>query len=292
MKHIARAEVPMLRQETQYTCCATSIAACLQALGKYQTEQDVNKVLNAGPMRGASWEAMLATVQYFGLRGSLVVPCTVEMLKSWTDRKIPIVIGWNPRDRPWSHASVVLDVTGEPGARMIHIMDPNLPNPSKSEMVLSEDDFYAKWVEPIGDNLIVRRPAMAVEREVSVGGLQVRASRHASIKAATLTDKIDARTARAVNAVLNRKGLDGNGRFRRAEDGYVAAMDTLGDFGIELDEVVHSADFKSDSKVLNIRLAWTNPDDSFSPISVHNRVLHLSYYRLDDGKYEVLSYLS
>lgn len=291
MKHLARAEVPMLRQETQYTCCATSIAACLQALGKDLTEQDVNKVLNAGPMRGASWEAMLATVQYFGLRGNLVVPCTVEMLKSWTDKKIPIVIGWNPRNRPWSHASVVLDVTGDPGARMVHIMDPNLPNPSKSELILSEDDFYAKWVEPIGDNLIVRRPAMAVEREVSVGGFQLRASRHA-IKTLDLTNKIDARTARAINGVLNRKGLDGNGRFRRAEDGYVIAVDTLRDFGIELDDVVHSENFRLDSNTLNIHLAWTNPDDVFSPISVHNRVLYLYFYKLDNDKYEVLSYLS
>lgn len=107
-----------------------------------------------------------------------------------------------------------------------------------------------------------------------------------------LTHKMDAKTAQAINGVLNRKGLDGNGRFRRAEDGYVIAVDTLRDFGIELDEVVHSAAFARDSNTLNIHLAWTNPDDVFAPISVHNRMLYLYFYKLDNDKYEVLSYLS
>lgn len=124
-------------------------------------------------MAGASWEAMLATVQYFGLRGTLVVPSTVSQLKKWTDAGIPVVIAWNPENRPWSHASCVFDVDDQ---HNVHVMDANIPNPSKTVRVVPEDEFYSKWSEAIGDKLIVRRPAMAIEREVTPAGRQVMAT--------------------------------------------------------------------------------------------------------------------
>lgn len=173
----ARADVAHIRQTTQFTCCAASIAAALKAHGKNVSEDDVNKVLGAAPMAGATWEAMLATVQYFGLRGSLVVPSTPRMLKAWTDQGLPVLIAWNPENRPWSHASVVFDVVeGADGVLQVHVMDPNIPNPSRHVRVLDEDEFCQKWGEKVSDTLIVRRPAMVVEREVTVEGRQVRAS--------------------------------------------------------------------------------------------------------------------
>ena len=182
---IATAEVAQIRQQTQYTCCATSIASALKAHGKDVSENDVNRILGAAPMSGATWEAMLATVQYFGLRGTLVVPATPMMLKEWTDKGVPVLIGWNPEGRPWSHASVVFDVTEGPNGLLIHVMDPNIPNPAKTTRVVPEDEFCAKWSEKMSDALIVRRPAMAVELEVSREGRQMVAStRTASTKIA------------------------------------------------------------------------------------------------------------
>jgi hypothetical protein len=172
-----KAEVGRIRQTTQYTCCAASIAAALKAHGKDVTEEDLNKVLGASSMAGASWEAMLATVQYFGLRGTLVVPATPRMLKGWTDQGIPVVIAWNPEGRPWSHASVVFDVVEDPtGLLMVHIMDSNIPNPSRTTRIMDEDEFCRKWSEKVSESLIVRRPAMAIEREVTEDGRQVVAS--------------------------------------------------------------------------------------------------------------------
>lgn len=177
MKRQAGASVAQIRQTTQYTCCAASIASALAALGKQVTEDEVNRVLGAAPMAGASWEAMLAAVQYFGCRGTLVVPATPRMLKGWTDRGLPVIIGWNPEGRPWSHASTVFDVVEEEnGELQVHVMDPNIPNPSRTTRVLHEDDFCARWSEKVSDALIVRRPAMVVELEVSRTGRQVVAS--------------------------------------------------------------------------------------------------------------------
>lgn len=173
----AKAEVAHIRQTTQFTCCAASIASALCALGKQVTEDDVNKVLRASPMAGASWEAMLATVQYFGCRGTLVVPATPRMLKSWTDQGLPVVIAWNPEGRPWSHASVVYDVVeGPDGKLQIYVMDSNIPNPSETTRILDEDTFCQKWGEKVSESLIMRRPAMLVDREVTVSGRQVVAS--------------------------------------------------------------------------------------------------------------------
>lgn len=290
----ARAAVPGLRQETQFTCCATSIAACLQAHGKTQTEADVNVVLGASPMAGASWEAILATVQYFGLRGTLVVPATVTMLKQWTDAGTPVIIAWNPESRPWSHASVVADVTDGPDGRYVHIMDSNIPNPDKTFRVLHEDDFCTKWGEKVSDSLIVRRPACAVEREITAGGRQVRASVNQVIRRKAGLDNgiVDRKTMRFANAAMRQKGLDGNGRFVKPTRGYALALDILADFGIELGRVVSSHLFDRDRGNLSVELAFTNPDDSFSPVAIRNTALYIAYERLGDVGYEVIAYLS
>ena len=177
MDRAAKAKVPGLRQETQFTCVATSLCAALRAWGKPVTEADVNKVLGCQAMRGASWEEALATAQYFGMRGTLVVPATLEMLRDWTSRGIPVLIAWNPEGRPWSHASTVYDVDCEDN---VYIMDPNIPDPNQTTRIVPKDKFYKLWSEKISDSLIVRRPALAIEREITPDGRQVMASKTAS----------------------------------------------------------------------------------------------------------------
>lgn len=167
-RKVARAHVQGIRQETQYTCMAASLAACLKALGKDVTERDVNKVMGAGPMKGARWEEALAASQYFGLRGTLVVPATIEMLRDWTDRGVPVMIAWNPEGRPWSHASVVVEVDDND---VVHVMDPNCPDPKEFFREVPLRDFYKKWMEPVGSSMIVRRPALAIELEVTQDGM-------------------------------------------------------------------------------------------------------------------------
>jgi hypothetical protein len=81
------------------------------------------------------------------------------------------MIAWNPEGREWSHASVVFDVTND----HVHIADPNIPDPTQTVRVVSKDEFYRKWFEK-WPNYLVRRPAMAVEREITPDGRQVLAS--------------------------------------------------------------------------------------------------------------------
>jgi hypothetical protein len=168
---------------------ATSMTMCLQALGHRTNEDEVNKVMGATPSKGAAWEQALATAQHYGCRATLTVPATVNQLKGWTDAGNPVMIAWNPEGRDWSHASTVFDVTeglpeaipaeavvqGEGPGLYIWVADSNIPHPEKTTRICHEDFFYSKWYEK-WPRYLVRRPAMAVEREITPGGRQVMAS--------------------------------------------------------------------------------------------------------------------
>jgi len=160
---------------------------CLKALGLKTSEDEVNKVMGARPMKGARWEEAAAAAQHYGCRATLVTPCTVQSLKDWTDKGTPVMISWNPEKRDWSHASVVFDVTeDDAGTLMVHIADPNQPNPAKTVRVQSEDEFYGSWAEK-WDNYLVRRVAMAIEIEVTPEGRQVVAGVGLSKQSSTKT---------------------------------------------------------------------------------------------------------
>lgn len=146
------------------------MAMSLNSLGYSVTEDQVNEVMGARPMKGAAWEQALACAQHYGCRATLTMPATVSQLKEWTDKGIPVMIAWNPEGRPWSHASVVFDVDDE---RNVHVADPNIPNPEKTVRVVSEDEFYHLWYEKWPDYM-VRRPACAIEREITVDGRQTK----------------------------------------------------------------------------------------------------------------------
>ena len=175
MDRTAKANVTPVRQRTQYSCMAASMAMALRALGHECDEDEVNKVMGARPMKGAAWEEALACAQHYGCRATLTTPATVTQLKAWTDAGTPVMIAWNPEGRDWSHASVVFDVVEGPEGRVVHVADPNMPNPEKTVREVPEDDFYGKWFEK-WPNYLVRRPALAIEREITPQGRQVVAS--------------------------------------------------------------------------------------------------------------------
>lgn len=172
LQKTARADVRPIRQRTQYTCVAASLAMCLEANGLKTSEDEVNDVMGARPMKGATWEQALAAAQHFGMRGTLIVPCSLIQLRAWTDAGIPVMIAWNPEGRDWSHASVVFDVTDDE----IHVADPNIPDPRQTVRVVNHDHFLSKWFEK-WPNYLVRRPGLAIEREITWDGRQVQAAR-------------------------------------------------------------------------------------------------------------------
>jgi len=189
------ANVSHISQQSQFSCCSASLASCFHALGKNFSEEDIQNVLKSSPMSGASWEGILATVQYLGGRGSLVSPATLCMVKNWTDRGTPVLFSWTFPGKSWSHASVIYDVQEGPKGLLVHVMDPNIANPSKTTRIVPEEEFYDLWYEPVGTSMRLRRPAMAIEREVTPDGRQVVASLNmAGTVARRFLDKIESQS--------------------------------------------------------------------------------------------------
>lgn len=91
-------------------------------------------------------------------------------------------------------------------------------------------------------------------------------------------------------------GLDGNGRFYKVGSALSKAWGVLADFGIEPGVAVRADSFLGNSGTHAIPLAWTNPDDPFSPQDVEDMELILSWHREPqrpgDEKTEVIAYLS
>jgi len=103
---------------------------------------------------------------------------------------------------------------------------------------------------------------------------------------------LDSSTRRKGNAALVRRGFDGNGRFRKTGQALAAAFEVLNDFGIEPAEVFSAWTYNQDSGSHGIRIAFTNPEDSFSPADITNSVLHFAWTTMDNGLVEVIAYLS
>lgn len=297
----AKASVVPVRQTTQYNCMAASMGMALRACGVAPDEcttDIVNKVMGARPMKGAAWEQALACAQHYGVRATLTTPSTVNQLKEWTDAGKPVMIAWNPEGRDWSHASVVFDVDDDMN---VHVADPNIPDPDETVRVVPKGEFYKKWYEKF-PNYLVRRPALMLDREITADGRQVMASQKATASAKRVAsafarkaagERLDRSLRQKINKAMERKGLDGNGRFRKPEEGYSRAVDVMQEYGIELDEVVSSHLFSPrPSGTVKADIAFTNEADRFSPASITNSMLYLQYTEVSDDRFEVVAYLS
>jgi len=152
---------------------------CLKALGFPDPEcqiDRVNEVLGAMPLRGASWDQVAGAASHFGCRATLIIPCTLNKVREWTDKGTPVIIAWN-LGNDWGHASVIYHVTDSE----VEIADPNCPDPEQTVRVLTHAEFYEKWWEKSSQGYKIRRPAMAIEREITPDGRQVMASKKTAV---------------------------------------------------------------------------------------------------------------
>lgn len=113
-------------------------------------------------------------------------------------------------------------------------------------------------------------------------------ARYLSAATPRLTPKVRA----ATNAALIKAGMDGNGRFNSPGAALGKASEVLAANGMEWGEVISSFPLRQPKGRMNIRLAWSNPDDPYSPTDISSSVLAVQWYQLDGGAYEVVAYLS
>jgi len=149
--------------------------------------------------------------------------------------------------------------------------------------------------------------------DIPPGGRTERAERTLLNVAKVLTDKVSKEIVKArsdgrfslktgsarlipslrqkINAELVREGFGGRGRWRKPDRGYAKALEVLSKFDIELDEVVSPHLFRGPQGRVIVDLAFSNPEDPFSPESISNSVLRLDFTDVGNG-YEIIGYLS
>jgi hypothetical protein len=60
---------------------------------------------------------------------------------------------------------------------------------------------------------------------------------------------------------------------------------------MEWGQVINSFPLNQPQGRMMIDLAFTNPEDSFSPTDISNSALAFQWYELGNGQYEVVAYL-
>ena len=117
-----------------------------------------------------------------------------------------------------------------------------------------------------------------------------------AVVAATVTVAADRKLDRAlrerVNSDLARAGFDGNGRFRSIGQALNKLSGILQKHGIEEDDVYSADLFRGDQGHRTFNIAFSNPDDAFSPQAIGNSMLTIQWFQHRAGALEVLSYLS
>lgn len=114
--------------------------------------------------------------------------------------------------------------------------------------------------------------------------------RHVVVAAAI---KMTAHNRGLANQGLTHRGLDGNGRFRSVSEAISVAFDVLAKvLSIESDGHIDAFFFKRPSGQRALEIAYTNHEDSFSPISITNSNLWITWHKMDNGRFEVIAYLT
>ena len=104
--------------------------------------------------------------------------------------------------------------------------------------------------------------------------------------------RLDNRLKADINTSLRKAGFDGRGRWQKIGQALSAAFDVLAKHGLEQDETLNAHLFREPSGTRSIEVAFTNEEDSFSPISISNSVVHFSWTELRERHIEVIAYMS
>ena len=152
------------------------------------------------------------------------------------------------------------------------------------------------WMELQGDRRRYTNPAQAAKAINARRDLEIEENdpgRYASDKEARAqTMRLDNGLKAKVNRDMRNTGLDGNGRFRKPQQGYSLAVEMMQRWNLEIDGTAHSHLFNTDSGKVTVDIAMTNTADRFSPFPITNSMLVVQFHKLEKGRYEVIAYLS
>lgn len=103
--------------------------------------------------------------------------------------------------------------------------------------------------------------------------------------------KIGGAMTKLINEALRKAGFDGRGRFRTVGHAHGEAGSILQQFNLQFTDMLSAWDVKGDSGVLSLGISKGDPTDPFWAMPVSNAMMHFSYTKLDQDKFEVIAYL-
>jgi hypothetical protein len=114
-------------------------------------------------------------------------------------------------------------------------------------------------------------------------------------------DKMKPKEKKKMNEEFRKQGLDGNGRFKKIDQGINKINEILSDNGFELDEVTGSDRFQGDKGRQEFHIARKNKKDPHSPVEIKNSLIVFTWHLLHeknvtdtvkDKTFEILAYVS
>jgi len=104
--------------------------------------------------------------------------------------------------------------------------------------------------------------------------------------------RLDSSRRSRINRDLEQHGFGGRRKFRSVGEAINVATGVLQKHGLELDEIPNAWFFREPSGHKSLDMAWSNPQDPFSPVPISNSMLALQWTELREGVFEVIGYMS
>ena len=159
-------DFPQVRQSNEYSCGAAVVRAVLAYYGKDIKEEDLMDKLSTSETYGTDPNNIISYLKKNKLKVNCISFMTIEKLKSYVDKKIPVIVliqAWAADKKEYKetldngHYVVVIGYTNN----KIFFEDPSI----YERGYLTYNEFESRWKDVARDGTIYRKYGMAVYGE-------------------------------------------------------------------------------------------------------------------------------
>jgi len=134
-------------------CGPASLKILMSYYGKDYTEEELTELCNATAEKGTEHADLAAAAEKLGHKPVAKAPATLDDLRDYVARNIPVIVGWwSEFGEPDEHYSVVYDIDN----KNIYLMDPEVDDTGRR--VLPLDEWLRVWYDFEGE------PKVKIER--------------------------------------------------------------------------------------------------------------------------------
>jgi len=146
-KKSSRIKIRPFRQSAGM-CGAASLKMVLDYYGVLVPEREIAKIANATKEKGTSPAGLVKAAEHFGFKAMVKENCSLDDLRRYVDKKIPVIVNWF-ENHDGGHYSVVVDIN----KKNIVLADPLMRRPLlySNTRKMPCKRFMEIWFDYIGD---------------------------------------------------------------------------------------------------------------------------------------------